>query len=78
MTKHRPTQPEWSMRIGSVKGAIWKNAVNDKPFYTVSLTRSYQDADGNWLESSSFSLTEALAAQKILEHAADRLVELTG
>ena len=56
-----------TIRDGSLKATIWKNPgkADKPPFYTVNLTRSYKDDQGNWRESNSFNGSELLRVSRL-------------
>ena len=55
-------QPVERFRAGSVSGALWANEISIKgqqrTIMKTSLDRRYQDKDGNWRSSQSFSRAE--------------------
>jgi hypothetical protein len=48
-------RPIHSIRYRNLKGAIWKNASANGDFYTVTLSRAYQDKDEQWHDVTSFN-----------------------
>ena len=65
------TKPVHNIRAGSVKASIWENKTDKGSFFSVSIQRSYKDADGQWQNSDSYPLNDlqklALVAQKSFE-----------
>ena len=53
-TTHR--KPATAFRCGNVNAAIWENPGEKGPFFSVSFSRPYKDAQGNWKVSSSYGL----------------------
>ncbi len=54
-TVNQPQRPTTSIRAGGVKASIWENKTKDgNVYYSVSLTRSYKDADDKWQETNSY------------------------
>lgn len=62
-------QPTQTLRDGSLKATIWSNPNEKGHFYSVTLTRSYTDAEGNWHETSSFSGSEVLRISRLADQA---------
>jgi hypothetical protein len=59
------TPPAAKFRIGLVTATVWKNDA----FYSVNLSRSYKDDDGNWQETDGLGQSDLLNAVKVLERA---------
>jgi hypothetical protein len=73
MSKNAPAK---KFKIGYVSCTIWKNdGTGDKPFYTVEISRTYRDADGNLKNTSSLNQDDLLNAAKLLERAEQYLAE---
>ncbi len=55
----KPTQegnkPIHTIRYRNLKGAIWKNTGATGDFYTVTLSRAYQDKEEQWHDVTSFN-----------------------
>lgn len=73
MATKKPTE---TLRDGSLKATIWKNEGEKGPFFTVNLTRTYQDGSGNYQDSDSFSGNELLRIARLAGRACDRVGEL--
>ena len=58
-------QPAAKYRVGFVTATVWEN----NGFYSVKLTVSYKNDNGEWKESSSLSHADVLNAIKALERA---------
>lgn len=70
-------QPIDQIRIRNVRAAIWSNTTKEgRTFYSVTVSRSYRDADGNWKDTTSFSPTELLTLAKVADMAHSRIVDL--
>ena len=77
-------KPIATLRDGKLKATIWSNQRSRKPdsagdpgvFYSVDLARSYQDDQGNWHDSHSFSGSEPLQIARLADQAYDRIAEL--
>ena len=53
--------PVHKIRIGLVTAAIWKNEVEGgKPFYNVTIQRSYKNSAGEWDAGDSFNHDDLL------------------
>ena len=70
------TAPIDTIRDGRLKATIWKNQNESGAFYSVNLTRSYQDETEKWHNSDSFSGTELLRIARLAGRAYDRIGEL--
>jgi hypothetical protein len=59
MAEPNDNQPIATKQFDRVQAAMWKldDGANDatKPFYTVTLSRSYLDTNNNWQRSHSFT-----------------------
>lgn len=69
MSEHN--RPEETFRIGPVKATVWLQPGQGRPFRSVSLARSYRDAQGQWQQSIAFTARDLPAAVKALELATD-------
>ena len=52
------TTPATAFRSGSVNAAIWENTGEKGAFFSVTFSRPYKDAQGNWTVSSSYGLND--------------------
>ena len=68
--------PETTLRDGNIKATIWKNFGEKGNFFTVTLTRTYQDEGGNYHDSNSFSGSELLRAAHLANRAYDTVSDL--
>ena len=59
-------QPVARFRIGLVTASVWENEGNNRPFYTVTLQRSYKDGD-TYKEARQLNADDLLNAAKVLE-----------
>ena len=73
MANQRPTA---TVRIGTVKAAIWQNQVGDRTRYNVTFSKRYRDAEGQWKTTHSFGRNDLLALAKIADHAHTAIVDL--
>jgi hypothetical protein len=58
--------PVHSIRHGRLQGSIWQNASDNGPWYSITLTRSYQK-DGKWASATSYGRDDLLALSKLVE-----------
>lgn len=68
--------PVHTVRVGSIKVAIWRNSTqNGGHMYNSTLVRSYKNQQGEWAESGSLSRDDLLVAAKALDLAHTFIVE---
>ena len=41
-------KPATAFRFGNVNAAVWENTGEKGPFFSVTFSRPYKDAEGNW------------------------------
>jgi hypothetical protein len=70
------TKPAAEIRLGSIRAAIWRNEGKTKPWFTVTLERSYRDDDDQYQSSNSFGRDDLLTAAKVVDLAHTRIFEL--
>jgi len=73
MTTHSNT-PVDTIRDGSLKATIWMNPKENGNFYSVQITRSYKDEQGNWHDTDSFSGSELLRVARLANIAYDEVL----
>ena len=61
-------QPSAKFRIGAVTATVWENG-EDKKFFSVNLSRSYKDSDGEWKQADNLNHGDLLNAAKALKRA---------
>jgi len=77
MTTKKNNQPTATLRDGAIKATIWANpGKNNGTRYSIDLSRSYTDAEGNWKESHHFSPSELLRVARLAGKAYDCLAQL--
>ncbi len=69
-------KPHDEVRIGTVKAAIWQNDVAGKTRYSVTFSRIYRDAEGQWKTAQSFGRNDLLVLAKVADRAHSRIFEL--
>lgn len=67
-------KPVDTIRDGSLKATIWANFGEKGTFYSVQLSRSYQDAENNWHESDSFTNSQLLRIARLAHIAYDEIL----
>ena len=73
MANQRPTA---TVRIGTVKAAIWENQAGERTRYNVTVSKRYRDAEGQWKTTHSFGRNDLLLIAKVADQAHSRIVEL--
>jgi hypothetical protein len=58
-------QPAFKFRLGLITATVWDN----DGFYSVDLSRSYRDKEGNWQNTMTFSHADLLNIAKCAERA---------
>ena len=70
-TTNKPVQ---TLRDGSLKATIWANFGEKGTYYSVQLTRTYQDEQGNYHDSDSFSNAQLLRIARLAHIAYDEIL----
>lgn len=61
------TPPAHECRIGRLKVTVWANhSEKEGVWYSVNLTRSYRDGEGNWKQATSLGRDDLLPAGELL------------
>lgn len=68
--------PASTIRDGAIKATIWRNQGENGDFYSVKLTRTWKDAQGNYHDSDSFSGIELLRVARLAGKAYDEVASL--
>ena len=58
-------RPEDTLRDGSLKATIWCNEGENGEYYSTTIARTWQDEDGNYRDSYSFSGSELLRVSEL-------------
>ena len=69
-------KPADTLRDGRITAKIWKNAGQKGVRYSVVISRFYQDQNGNYRDSDTFSNGELLRVARLAHKAYDRIAEL--
>ena len=71
-------QPVFTLRDGLIKATCWENeGSNNSKFYSVNLTRSYQDDKEEWHETTQLSGADVLKGSSLLNEAYMEIRNLT-
>ena len=65
------SKPATAFRSGNVNVAVWENTGETGPFFSITFSRPYKDAKGNWKTSSSYGLNDLDALSFVTEMAKD-------
>ena len=60
------SKPATAFRASNVNAAIWENTGETGPFFSVTFSRPYKDAQDNWKTSSSYGLTTSMRCPRLL------------
>jgi hypothetical protein len=71
--------PEKKFRAGAISATVWlnkgtKTTGEEATFRTISLDRSYTDAEGNWHNSRTFRIHDLPKVQLLMQEAYKHLV----
>jgi hypothetical protein len=70
------TKPIETIRDGRLKATIWKKAGDNGDFFTVRITRTWRDDDGQYHDSDSFSGADLLRVACLATTAYEQTVQL--
>jgi len=70
------TKPVSTIRDGNLKATVWANFGEIGIFYSVVINRTYQDEQGNYYESESFSNSQLLKVARLAHIAYDEIQSL--
>ena len=68
-------QPFHRIRVSGVQAAIWENRGETGPWYNVTLSRSYKDANDEWKSADSFSVNDLLLVAKVADEAHSWIIQ---
>src|SRR3954451_22763217 len=57
--------PAHEIRFRNIRATIWHNEGERGLWYSVRITRSYRDAEGNWHTADTFNSVELLAVAEL-------------
>ena len=71
-------KPVDTLRNGRLKVTIWQNnnGKTGEAFFTANLTKSYQDSNEKWQETTQLTGNEVSRAGALLNQASKRIAEL--
>lgn len=71
-----PSKPAAKVTLYPITAAIWRNENKGQAFYSVTIQRSYKNADGEWKSSDSLNESDLLLAAKVLDLAHTEISKL--
>lgn len=73
-TSTTPSKPPVArIRVGNVSASVWARQTEKRTFYSVTLERSYRDAQDKWHSTSSLDALDLQNARKALDLAHDQI-----
>lgn len=69
-------KPLFKLHDGLMTLTIWENPTETSSRFNYELSRSYQDEDNKWHETTSLSGSEPLQAARLYERAYDRVAQI--
>lgn len=73
---NQSNKPVDAIRDGAIKASIWRNPSEKGPFYSVTFTRTFTDAEGKFRDADSFGGSDLLKLSHLAGKAYDRIGEL--
>lgn len=61
--------PIKTLRLGRIKAAIWENGGEERPFCSVTFSRTYMDDEKRFRDSDSFGRDDLLVLAKLADQA---------
>ena len=74
MAEQQKRRPVHEIRLGSVKGAVWRNDGPNGPWHTVTFERLYKDGE-EWKSTHSFRAEDLLVLAKLADQAHSWMIE---
>ncbi|MCB9918597.1 MAG: hypothetical protein H6832_09355 [Planctomycetes bacterium] len=71
------SKPAATLKSGRIKAAIWKNDSKHGRYYTATIFRTYRTADGNYADTSQFTVNDLLQIQLMIKQALDQIADLS-
>lgn len=71
--KQRPVE---TLRDGLIRASIWERSSDKGSMFNTTLSRSYQDNEGNWKDTNSLRSRDNLPASELLRQSHSRINEL--
>jgi hypothetical protein len=75
-TMSNASNPAAKVTLFPITAAVWRNETAKGPAYSVTIQRSYRDAEGNWKNSDSLNESDLLLAAKVLDQAHTEIAKL--
>jgi hypothetical protein len=64
MSKNKPAH---EIRLGRIRGTVWKNETDSGTFHNVSFSRLYKDESGEWKDSTSYGREDLPVLAKVAD-----------
>ena len=68
--------PVLTTRIGSIAAKVWKNENDERTFYSVEISRTYKNKDGNWASTNNFAHDDLLNVAQVAQRAESYITSL--
>jgi hypothetical protein len=75
-TMSNTTKPAAKVTMYPITAAIWRNETAKGSAYSVTIQRSYKNAEGEWKSSDSLNESDLLLAAKVLDQAHTEISKL--
>lgn len=69
-------KPEETLRDGKLKAVIWRNQGDKGDYFTVGISKLYEDRDGRLQDGHSFMGTDLLKLSRMADKTYDKIREL--
>ena len=64
MSKNKPAH---EVKLGRIRGTVWKNESENGVFYNVTFSRLYKDDDNQWKDAASFGRDDLPLVAKVAD-----------
>jgi hypothetical protein len=64
MSKNKPAH---EIRLGRIRGTVWRNETEGGTFHNVAFSRLYKDDSGDWQDSATFSRDDLPLVAKVAD-----------
>lgn len=76
-TTNAPNKPLATYKDSKLKATLWANQNRDgDTYFSINLAKVYQDRNGNWQETNSFSETDILRINELAKEARSHALHL--
>ncbi len=72
MSKNKPAH---EIRLGRIRGTVWKNEAENGAFYSVAFSRLYKAESGEWSDAATFSRDDLPLLAKVADRVHSWLYE---